>query len=58
MGVLETLDVLRDARVVGPPAERGGEEGDDVGGFKAAAATLEASEKVSDDSPWVCSPWV
>ena len=34
--------------VVGPPDEGGAEEGDNVGGFGAAAAALEASEKVSE----------
>ena len=48
MGILETIDVLGDAWVVGPPAEGGGKEGDDVGGFEAAAAALEASKKVSE----------
>ena len=46
--VLEKVDVLGDARVVGPPSERGGEEGDDVGGFKAAAAALESGKKVAE----------
>ena len=45
--ILETVDVLRDARVVGPPAERGREEGYDGGGLKAAAAALEVVEKFS-----------
>ena len=48
LGVLETINVLGDAWVVGPPAEGGGEEGYDVGGFEAAAAALEASKKVSE----------
>ena len=38
LGILETIDVLGDAWVVSPPAEGGGEEGDDVGGREAAAA--------------------
>ena len=46
--VLKTVDVLGDARVVGPPAERGGEEGDDVGGLEAAAAALEAGKKSAE----------
>ena len=46
--VLETVDVLGDARVVGPLAKRGREEGDDVGGLEAASAALEAGEKVAE----------
>ena len=34
--------------VIGPPAEGGGEEGENVGGFEAAAATLEPIEKLSE----------
>ena len=48
LGILETIDVLGDAWVVGPPAEGGREEGDDVGGFEAADAALDESEKVSE----------
>ena len=48
LGVLETIEVLRDARVVGPPSERGREEGDDVGGLEAAAAALESGKKVAE----------
>ena len=46
LGVLKTIDVLGYAWVVVPPAEGGGEEGDNVGGFEDADAALEASEKV------------
>ena len=46
--VLETVDVLGEARVVGPPAERSREKGDDVGGLEAAAAALESGEKVAE----------
>ena len=48
LGVLEKIDILWDAWVVVPPVEGGGEEGDDVGGFEAAAAALEANEKFSE----------
>ena len=46
--VLETVNVLGDARVVGPPAERGREEGDNVGGLEDAAAAFETGEKVAE----------
>ena len=45
LGVLETIYIFGDARVFGQPAERGREEGYNVGGPEAAAATLEAGEK-------------
>ena len=48
LGVLETIYVLGDAWVFGPPAEGGREEGDNVGGLEAAAAALEACEKVTE----------
>ena len=48
LGVLETIYVLGDAWVFGPPAEGGREEGDTVGGLEAAAAALEACEKVTE----------
>ena len=47
------IDLLGDTWVFGPPAEGGGAEGDDVGGFEAAAATLEASENVSEGQMFV-----
>ena len=46
LGALKTVVVLGDTWVVGPSTEGGGEEGDNVGGFEAAAADLEASENV------------
>ena len=46
--VLETVDLIGDARVVGPPAKRSGEEVDHVGGLKDAAAALESGEKVAE----------
>ena len=48
LGVLKMIDVLEEVWVFGPPAEGGGEEGNNVGGFEAAAAALEASEKFSE----------
>ena len=48
MGVLETIDILGDARVVGPSTERGGEDGDDVGGLEAAAAALEVGKTFAE----------
>ena len=48
MGVLKAVDVLGDARVIGPPAEHGGQEGDDVGGVEASTAVLEAVEEVTE----------
>ena len=48
LGVLEAVDVLGDTRVVGPPAEHGRQEGDDIGGLEAAAAVLEAVEDVAE----------
>ena len=46
--VLEAVDVLGDTRVVGPPTKHGGQEGDDVGGLKAAAAVLESVKEVAE----------
>ena len=46
--VLETVNVLGDARVVRPPAEHGRKEGDDVGGLEAAAAAFEMGEKIAE----------
>ena len=48
LGVLKTINVLGDAWVLGPPAEGYQEKGDNVGGLEAAAAALEAREKVSE----------
>ena len=46
--VLKTVNLLGDARVVGPPAKRGREEGYYVGSLEAAAAVLESVEKVAE----------
>ena len=46
--VLETINILEDARVVGPPAEHGRKEGDDVGGLKADASAFETGEKFAE----------
>ena len=46
--VLEAVDVLGDTRVISPQAEHGGQEGDDVGGFEAAAAVIEAVKEVAE----------
>ena len=43
----KAIYVFGDTWVLGPPAEGGQEEGDNVGGLKAAAAALEAREKVA-----------
>ena len=46
--VLEEVDVLGNARVIGPPAEHGGQEGDNFCDLEAAAAVLEAVEEVAE----------
>ena len=48
MRVLEAVHVLRDARVVGPPAEHGGKEGDNAGGLETNVAVIEAVEEVEE----------
>ena len=48
MSALEAVDVLGDARVVGPSAEHGRQERDNDGGLKDAAAVLEAVEEVAE----------
>ena len=48
MRVLEFVDVLGDARILGPPAEGGGKKGDDVRGLEAAAADLEVIEEIAE----------
>ena len=47
MRVLEAVHILKDARVVGLKSKHGGQEGDDVCGFEAAAAVLEAVKEVA-----------
>ena len=46
--VLEAVHVLGDAQVVGPPAEHGRQEGDNIGGLEAAATILEEAEEVTE----------
>ena len=48
MSVPKAVDVLGDARVVGPPAEHGRQERDNAGGLEDAAAVLEAVEEVAE----------
>ena len=48
LSVLKAVDLLGDAQVVGPPAEHGRQEGDNVGGLEAAADVLEAVEEVAE----------
>ena len=48
MCFFQSIHVFRNARVLGPPAEGGREEGDDVCGLEAAAAALEAREEVAE----------
>ena len=48
MGVLKAVDVLRDAQVVGQPAEHDGKEGDNVGGLEDAVSVLEAVEEFAE----------
>ena len=45
MSVLEAIYVLGNVWVLGPPAEGGREEGDNVRGLEDTAAALEAREK-------------
>ena len=46
MRVLETFNVLGDARVVVPPAKHSRKYKDDVGGLEAASAAFETGEKI------------
>ena len=48
MSVLEAVEIIRDVRVIGPPAEHGRQEGDDGGGLEDAAAVIEAVEEVAE----------
>ena len=46
--VLETVNVLGEARVVGPPTEHGRKGGDDGSGLEAAAAAFERGKKFAE----------
>ena len=48
MGFFHLIHLFRNTRVLGPPAEGGLEEGDDVCGLEAAAAALEAHKEVTE----------
>ena len=48
MRVLESVNVLGDAWVVGPRAEHGQKVGDDVGSLEAAAAAFETGRKIAE----------
>ena len=48
LGVLEAVDVLGDARVVGPPDDHSGQEKDNFSGLEAAKAVLEAVREVAE----------
>ena len=47
LSVFEAIYVFVDEWILGPPSEGGQEEGDYVGGLKAAAADLEVHKKVA-----------
>ena len=46
--VFEAIDILWDVWVLGPLAEGGREEGDDVGGLNTTTAALQACEEVAE----------